>query len=76
MEVEAARLLGAGLAIGIGAIGAAIGQGYIGGRALEAMARNPEVGNTIFTRMFVAMAVTESSAIYALVMTMLILFGE
>ena len=75
MDTESARLIAAAIAIGFGAIGPGIGEGYIGGRAMEAMGRNPEIGGTIFTRMFVAMAVTESTAIYSLVIALLILFG-
>jgi len=75
MDVEAARLIAAGIAMGFGAIGPGIGEGYVGGKALEAMGRNPEAGNTIFTRMFVAMAVTESTGIYSLVIALLVLFG-
>jgi F-type H+-transporting ATPase subunit c len=75
MDVEAARLIAAGIAMGFGAIGPGIGEGYVGGKALETMGRNPEEGNSIFTKMFVAMAVTESTGIYALVIALLILFG-
>jgi len=75
MDIEAARLIAAGIAMGFGAIGPGIGEGYVGGKALEAMGRNPEAGGQIFTRMFVAMAVTESTGIYALVIALLVLFG-
>lgn len=75
MDIEAARVIAAGIAMGFGAIGPGIGEGYIGGKALEAMGRNPEAGNTIFMRMFVAMAVTESTGIYSLVIALLVLFG-
>ena len=75
MDVEAARLIAAGIAMGFGAIGPGIGEGYVGGKALETMGRNPEESISIFTKMFVAMAVTESTGIYALVIALLILFG-
>ncbi|OIO49044.1 MAG: ATP synthase F0 subunit C [Parcubacteria group bacterium CG_4_9_14_0_2_um_filter_41_8] len=75
MDIESARVIAAGIAMGFGAIGPGIGEGYVGGKALEAMGRNPEAGNTIFTRMFVAMAVTESTGIYSLVIALLVLFG-
>ena len=75
MDVEAARIIAAGIAMGFGAIGPGIGEGYVGGKALETMGRNPEESNSIFTKMFVAMAVTESTGIYALVIALLILFG-
>jgi F-type H+-transporting ATPase subunit c len=75
MEVEAAKYIGAGLAIGIGAIGAAIGEGLAASKALEAIGRNPEASGKITPIMFVAMAITESSAIYALVVALIILFA-
>lgn len=74
MEIEAARLLAAGIAMGFGAIGSAIGEGMIGAKALEAIGRNPNVKDDVFTKMIVAMAITESTSIYALVVTLLIIF--
>lgn len=74
MEVESAKLLAAGLCMGIGAVGSAIGEGYIGGRALEAMGRNPKIADKLFTNMIVAIALAESTAIYSLVVALIILF--
>lgn len=74
MEVEAAKLIGAGVAMGLGAIGPAIGEGIVGGRAMEAMGRNPKMADKIFTNMIVAMAITESTGIYSLVIALIILF--
>ena len=74
MEVEAAKLLAAGFAAGFGVLGSAVGEGYLAAKAMEAMGRNPEAGGTIFTRMIVAMAITESSAIYAVVVALVLLF--
>jgi len=75
MDIEAAKFIAAGIAMGFGAIGPAIGEGFIGGKAMEAMGRNPEAGGTIFSRMFVAMAITESTGIYSLVIALLVLFS-
>lgn len=74
MELEAARLLAAGLAMGLGAIGPGIGEGIIAGKALEAMGRNPEMGGKLFSNMIVSMAICESTAIYSLVVSLIILF--
>ncbi|MDG1950641.1 MAG: ATP synthase F0 subunit C [bacterium] len=74
MELEAARLIAAGLCMGLGAIGAGIGEGTIGGKALEAIGRNPSISGKIIPNMIVAMAITESTAIYSLVITLIILF--
>ena len=75
MEMEAAKYIAAGLAIGLGAIGPGVGQGIAASKALEAIGRNPEASGKITPLMFVSMAVTESTAIYALVVAMIILFG-
>ncbi len=75
MEVEAAKYIAAGLAIGLGAIGPAIGEGLAASKALEGIARNPEASGKIAPLMFVSMAVTESTGIYALVIALIILFG-
>lgn len=74
MDVEAARLIAAGLAVGLGAIGPAIGEGVIAGKAMEAIGRNPEIQDKIMPLVFVTMAIAESTAIYALVVTFIILF--
>ncbi|MCW1969163.1 MAG: ATP synthase F0 subunit C [Anaerolineae bacterium] len=60
------------LAIGIGAIGPGIGLGIIGGKAVEAVGRNPEVTGQIRTIMILGMAFTEAVAIYALVISLII----
>ena len=74
MEVEAMKLLAAGICMGLGAIGSGIGEGFVGGKALESMARNPQVSDKIFTNMIVAIALAESTAIYALLISFIILF--
>ncbi len=74
MDSEGLKLLAAALAIGIGAIGPGIGIGLIGGRALEAMGRNPEAESSIRTTMILAIAFAEAVAIYALVISLIIKF--
>jgi len=55
------------IAIGLGAIGPGIGVGLIGGRAMEAIGRNPEASGKILVPMLIASAFAEAIAIYALV---------
>lgn len=74
MSEELFKFLAAALAVGIAGLGAAIGQGLMAGKALEAMGRNPGAGKEIFTRLIIAMALTESIAIYGFVTTLIILF--
>ncbi|MDD5821428.1 MAG: ATP synthase F0 subunit C [Prevotella sp.] len=63
--------LGAGVGAGLAAIGAGIGIGRIGGQAMDAMARQPEVMNKIFTNMIVAAALIEGVALFAVVVAFL-----
>ena len=55
------------LAIGLGAIGAGLGIGMIGSKAMEAIGRNPEEAGKILVPMLLASAFAEAVAIYALV---------
>ena len=70
----AARALGAGLCMGLGAIGPAIGEGNAVGKALEAMARQPEMAGNLRTNMILGCAITETTGIYSLVVALLLLF--
>lgn len=63
--------LGAGVGAGLAAIGAGIGIGRIGGQAMDAMARQPEVMNKLFTNMIVAAALIEGVALFAVVVAFL-----
>jgi F-type H+-transporting ATPase subunit c len=74
MQTEAAKLIATALAIGIGAIGPAIAIGNIGGKAVEALGRNPEAESAIRTTMILAIAFAEAVAIYALVVALILKF--
>lgn len=67
--------IAAGLCMGIGAIGPAIGEGNAVGKALEGMARQPEVAGTLRTNMILGCAITETTGIYSLVIALLLLFA-
>ena len=71
----AAKAIGAAICMGIGAIGPAIGEGHAVGKALEGMARQPEAAGNLRTNMILGCAVTETTGIYALVISLLILFA-
>ncbi len=73
--VRAAAVLGAGLCMGIGAIGPALGEGNAVGKALEGMARQPEAASTLRTNMILGCAITESTGIYSLVIAILLIFA-
>ena len=72
--LKAACAIGAGLCMGIGAIGPALGEGNAVGKALEGMARQPEATGTLRTNMILGCAITESTGIYSLVIALLLLF--
>lgn len=65
--------VGAGLAA-IGVIGTGIGQGYAAGKAVDAVGRNPEAEASIRKMLILGLAITESAAIYALVIAILLIF--
>ena len=59
--------LGAGLAAGLGVVGAGIGIGRIGGSAVEAIARQPEMAGRIFINMILTAALVEGVALFAVI---------
>ena len=71
---EALRNIGAGLAIGLGAIGPGIGIGLLAAKAMESLGRNPEAAGPIQQNMILAIAFAEAIAIYALVVAIIIKF--
>ena len=73
--IIAAKAIGAGLCMGIGAIGPAIGEGNAVGKALEGMARQPEASSQLQSSMILGCAITETNGIYSLVIALLILFA-
>ena len=72
--VKAAAYLGAAIAMGLGTIGPALGQGFIGMKACENIGKYPENADQIRTTMLIAMGLTETSAIYALIISLLLIF--
>ena len=71
----AGKAIGAGLCMGIGAIGPGVGEGNAVGKALEGMARQPEMADTIRTNMILGCAITETTGIYSLVIALLLIFA-
>jgi len=71
---QLASYAGAGLCIGLGAIGAALGEGYTAGLANQGLSQKPELSGDILKNMLVGQAIAESAAIFALVIAILLLF--
>ena len=67
MDAISAVQFAKAIAIGLGAVGPAIGVGMIGAKAVEGIGRNPEAAGKIFVPMLLGMAFAEAIAIYALV---------
>ncbi len=65
--------LGAGLSIGLAGLGAAIGLSIVYLKSVECMARQPEMSSTFSTYMFIGLAFVEAIALYALVISFLLL---
>ncbi len=72
--VQAAAYLGGGLAIGLGAISVALGEGYAAGRASRAIGKNPTMSGQVIKNMLIGQAVAESAGIFALVVAMMLIF--
>lgn len=76
-SADLARLgafLGAGLSMGLGAIGAAYGLGLAAGEGAKGMARQPHVSGNILKTMLIGQAVTESPALFSLIVSIMLLF--
>lgn len=63
--------IGAGIAVFTG-LGPAIGEGYIGGKAMEAIGRQPEAAGTIRLTMLIGQAVAETTGLYGLIIAFML----
>ncbi len=67
--------LGAAFAMGMAAVGTGMGNGHTADEACQGMTRQPAAKDSIFRLMLISQAVTESAAIFALVIALLLVFG-
>ena len=74
LETDAAKAIGAAIAIGVGAIGPALAIGNLVGKAMEALGRHPEARAAIQTNMILGVAFAEAIGIYALLTAIIIAF--
>lgn len=70
------QYLGAALGIGLAALGCGLGIGILAGKAMEAMSRQPELSGQIRTTMLISIAFVEALALYALVVSFLLIFTK
>ena len=69
-----AKAIATGLAIGLGLLGPGIGIGILGAAAMSAIGRNPEARGAILQNMILAIAFAEALGIYALIVSVIIIF--
>ena len=74
--IGTASIITAGLAVSIGSIGPALGEGRALAQALSSIAQQPDNANTITRTLFVGLAMVESTAIYAFVVAMILIFAN
>lgn len=74
--VELASICAAAFAVSFGALGPALAEGRAVAAAMEAIARQPEASGTISRTLFVGLAMIETTAIYCLVIALLLLFAN
>lgn len=73
MDLESARMIGAGLAV-VALMGVGIGIGNIFSSLISSIARNPEARDKLFPIGLLGFALTEAVALFALLIAFLILF--
>lgn len=76
LAMGAASIVVAGLTTAIGALGAALGESRIGSAAMDALARQPDEEAAITRNLFVTLAMVESTAIFCLVIALILLFAN
>ena len=68
------KLLATAMVMAVGSIGPALGIGWIGSKAVEAIGRNPEAATKVQTMALLAIVFAEAVAIYALVVALILKF--
>ncbi len=74
--IEIVSIGAAAWVVSLGAIGPALGEGRAVAAAMDAIARQPESANTLSRTLFVGLAMIETTAIYCLVVALLVLFAN
>lgn len=72
--IKAMAMLGAGIAMGFGAVGPGVGEGFAAGKACEAIGRRPDLATLITRTMLIGQAVAETTGIYSLVIALILIF--
>ena len=72
----AAALIGAGITMGLSAIGAGLGDGLVTSKFIEGLTRQPEAKDTLFTNTLISVGLIESMAIIATVIALIMLYAN
>lgn len=75
-QIQGFSVLAAGFLISLAALGTAIGFGLLGGKFLEGVARQPELGSMLMMRMFVMAGLVDAFAAISIVMGLVLFFAE
>ena len=76
MDHISISIIGAFITVSLGALGPALAEGRAVAAAMDAIARQPEAAGTISRTLFVGLAMIETTAIYCLVISLLLLFAN
>ncbi|PQO25622.1 ATP synthase F0 subunit C [Blastopirellula marina] len=74
--IQMASIIAAGITMAFGAVGAAIGESKIAAAAMDALARQPDESASITRTLFVSLAMVESTAIFCLVIALILIFAN
>lgn len=74
--VAVASIFTAGITMGLGSLGPALGEGRAVASALQSLAQQPDASSTITRTLFVGLAMIESTAIYCFVVSMILIFAN
>jgi F-type H+-transporting ATPase subunit c len=75
-QIQGFSVLAAGILIGVAALGTGIGFGLLGGKFLEGVARQPELGPMLMMRMFIMAGLVDAFAAISIVMGLLLFFNN
>lgn len=75
-QVQGYSVIAAGMLISLAALGTGIGFGLLGGKFLEGVARQPELGTMLMVRMFIVAGLLDAFAAISIVMGMLLFFAS
>lgn len=75
-QVEGFSVLAAGLLISLAALGTGVGFGLLGGKFLEGVARQPELGPMLMIRMFIVAGLLDAFAAISIVMGLFLFFAN